>query len=436
LRLAVGALLVSGVFVLLVAVARTPLVELIAGRGYLHTALVAHVVFALDVWMLAFASVLWVLGAARAGARLGRLAPLGLAMAAAGAVLLTAVPLAGLGQPIMSDYLPILVHPVFLLGLVAFFLGIACVAVAFLSAVRWRDASLPLAVQCLGAAAVAYLGALAAAGLAAWRWGTFDHATLVWGGGHLLQVVNATALIALWLVMGPPISSRAARIVRVSLPCAGLAVLLVLLVPIALVPWETVSPYFWAAAGLPLFVTWLVIMFALLRGGKPQVDALQRGFLYFSLVLLPVGGVIALPGMGSDTRVTAHYHAVVGAVTMMFMGQTYHLLGRMRIPIAVRWMARAEPYLYGYGLLSLVGGLYLAGEAGTTRKTFEAIARGEWTLAGALFVIGAVATIAGGIAFVTSTGVSLLSEASFARRLEAPSPRVVRTAEVPVRTRG
>jgi hypothetical protein len=137
LRLAVAALLVSGVFVVLVAIARTPLVELITGRGYLYTALVGHVVFALDIWLLSFAAVLWVLGMAHSGALPARIVGLGAVLAALGSALLAAVPLAGLGQPIMADYVPVLVHPVFLLGFGLFFAGIALPAVALLAALDW-----------------------------------------------------------------------------------------------------------------------------------------------------------------------------------------------------------------------------------------------------------------------------------------------------------
>lgn len=458
LRLAVAALLVSGVFVLLVAVARTPLVELVVGRGYIHVALVAHVIFALDVWLLAFAALLWLLAAERRQSSsrgpvsplfLGeggadgvagrpshlRTARLGLLLGSLGAALLAGVPLAGLGQPVMADYVPILLHPAFVLGLGLFFGGIASAAVGFLSSVRWLRPAPPVEVQALGMGALAYLAGLASVGLAALRWGVADHATLVWGAGHLFQVVNASALLALWLGAVPAVGPRGRALLRLSLPGFGLAIALALLVPVSAIHWEAVAPLFWAATGAPLVVAWLVVVEVLVRRGLEAIPRRDRPFLLFSLALLAMGGLIALPGMGNDTRVTAHYHAVVGAVTTMYMGFTYRLLWRLGVGVTWRGMARLQPHLYGYGLFALVSGLFLAGEAGTTRKTFEAIARGELTPAGALFVLGALATVGGGIAFVASAGRSLLSEASFTTARPVPAPPVHPSAPAPLASR-
>jgi hypothetical protein len=414
LRLAVAALLVSGVFVVLVAIARTPLVELVTGRGYLYTALVGHVVFALDIWLLSFSAVLWVIGMGRLGALPTRPVGLGVVVAALGAALLAAVPLAGQGQPIMADYMPVLVHPVFLLGFVVFFVGIALPAVALLAALGWFRRPAPPDLQALGIGAGAYLAALAAVVLAGARWGTVDHATLVWGGGHLLQLVNATALVSLWLRSAPVLGRIAKALVRSSLFVGGvLGIGAVLLVHLSTVRWEEVAIVFWTATGLPVVVTWLVVVAGLLARGRRGSTSRSSGpVLPLSLLLFAAGGLIALPGMGDDTRITAHYHGVVGAVTVIFMGQAYQLLPRLGLPLVWGRIARIQPYLYGGGLLLLVAGLYLAAEYGATRKTFEAISRGELTTASVLFGLGALATVVGGVAFVTSVGLSVLGEPS------------------------
>jgi hypothetical protein len=204
----------------------------------------------------------------------------------------------------------------------------------------------------------------------------------------------------------------------------------VLLVHLSTVRWEEVADFFWAGTGLPVVVTWLVVVAGLLaRGRGDSIRSSGGPCLPFSLLLFAAGGLIALPGMGNDTRITAHYHGVVGAVTMIFMGQAYQLLPRLGLPLAWGGVARIQPYLYGGGLLLLVAGLYLAAEDGATRKTFEAISRGELTPASVLFGLGALATVAGGVAFVSSMGLSLLGEPSTipARRIDNAL-----TARVPV----
>jgi hypothetical protein len=414
LRLAVTALLLSGVFVVLVAIGRTPLVEHLAGRGYLYTALVAHVVFALDVWLLSFSALLWIVGMARHGAPPGRLPWVGAVLATLGSILLAVVPLAGQGQPIMADYVPILVHPVFLVGLGLFFVGIALPAAALLAALGRLGWQAPLDVQALGIGAAAYLAALAAFVLAGARWGTVDHASLVWGGGHLLQVVNASALISLWLQSTPALGRHARALIRSNLFGAGaLAIGAVLLVLLTTVTWEAAATVFWTATGLPVVVTWLLVVPVLLARGRTRAGWSGVGpFLPLSMLLFAAGGLIALPGMGNDTRITAHYHGVVGAVTMIFMGRAYQLLPVLGVELVWVRLARVQPFLYGGGLLLLVAGLYLAAEDGATRKTFEAISRGELSLASTLFGLGALATVAGGVAFVSGVGLSLIGSPS------------------------
>ncbi|MBI3965584.1 MAG: hypothetical protein HY329_08115 [Chloroflexi bacterium] len=428
LRLAVFALLASGGFVLVVAIARTPLVSLIVGRSYLQIALVAHVVFALDVWLLSFVAVLWTLESARAGAALApSLAVPGLGLAWVGATMLAGVPLAGAGQPVMADYVPVLRHPIFLLGLVAFFTGIALPAIAYLLAAGRRSRSLSLEASALCWAAMAYLGGLAAFLLAGLRWGTTDHAGLVWGAGHLFQVVNTAALVAAWLRLAPPLFRLEVWLVRACLGALGLAIALTLLVQLLPIPWGGVAMFFWALIGLPVQAAWLVIVLGFVAGGRPLGPASPaRSFLLFSLALYAVGGLIAVPGLGSDTRVTAHYHGTVGAVTMAFMGLTYRFLPELGVPVVWRWGARVQPQLYGWGLLVLIAGLYFAGEAGTARKIFESITTNPALLPAAmLFGAGALATVAGGVVFVVGVGLSLLvgpSQASSAAPLVAPAP--------------
>jgi hypothetical protein len=423
LRLAVAALLCSGLFVLLVAVGRTPLVEMIAGRGFLSVALVAHVVFALDAWLLSASAGLWVVGAARLGRPLpARPVRAGLWLGWAGTALLAAAPLTGAGQPIMADYVPVLLDPLFLLGLGAFFAGIAVVAVTFLGAARGRafsPAGLPLALGALG-----YLAALAALGLAALRWGLADYGLLVWGAGHLFQLVFATSLVTLWLMMAPVGGWLWRGLVTAGLVGFALAPPLVLASYVPPLSWGNVATSFWTALGVPLCLTWLAVTGTLVaHAWRARRWPAAGPTVPYMLALFAIGGLIALPGLGYDTRLTAHYHATVGAVTMGFMALAYRLAPALGRPLAWPRLARLQPHLYGIGLLCLVGGLYWAGEAGTTRKIFEAISTKPALLpAAALFGLGALATVAGGVAFVAGVGWSLLGGAPGRRARPAGAP--------------
>lgn len=420
LRLAVTALFLTGIFVFLVAIARTPLVVLIAGRSYLYTALVAHVTFALNVWLLSFLVVLWLAEAARLSLplRIGWLRG-SAALAWLGLGLLAVIPLAGVGQPVLADYIPILLHPLFLAGLITFGAGILVAAVGFLLAVSSRlRGGLPLPTQALTIAAVGYLAALGILALTAIRDGTSNIAGLVWGTGHLLQLANAAALIAGWLLISPIPGRRSLRLAQVSLLGFIVAIAVVTLAYALAVPWESVGALFWSGVGLPLVTTWLVTLVACIRQlRRGERRLVPRQGLLVSFILFGAGGLIPLAGMGNDTRITAHYHGVVGAVTVVFMTLAYRLLARSGLRWAWPGISRFQPHLYGGGLLLIVAGLFWAGDDGTARKTFEAISSNpSLVVAEILFALGAIATVTGGIVFVVGVGRPLLPGAAAAAR--------------------
>lgn len=435
LCLAVWALVLSGVFAFLVAIARTPLVELVAGRDYLYTALVAHVTFALNVWLLSFAAALWVIVAARLGAPLpARPAWVSLALGWVGTILLAAVPLVGWGAPVMADYVPTLEHPLFYLGLSAYISGVCVTAVCFLTSLLRRRSGLPLEAQALGLSACAYLGAIASFVLVGVKGEASDYASLVWGGGHLFQVVNSAALVAAWWMAAPGNIRACGFAVRVSFIGFVIALAAVELFSVTALPWDFFAPVFWAGLAVPVVTAWLVTARILYRWHKDTgLSLVEVSPLFFSLALYGVGGLIALTGMENDTRVTAHYHGVVGAVTVMFMGLTYRIFSWLGVGIQWKRVVRLQPYVYGSGLLLLIAGMFWAGEVGATRKTFEAIPKDPSLLAASAFIgIGALTTVVGGGAFVLAAGRSLLGELSYARPSARSRASMARADQMPI----
>lgn len=434
LRLSIVSLFLTGMFVLLVVVGRTPLVVLVAGQGYLHTALVAHVTFALNVWLLSFIAALWVAEIIQLGRPLQRRTlRVGAALSWIGVALMAAVPLAGAGQPVLIDYVPYLDHPVFYLGMIAFAGGIAIAAASYLISLSQPFRDLRPRTLALAISAAGYLLGLAIFGLVAARGGA-DPGTLAWGTGHVFQVVNTTALMAGALLLAPPISRHLWPLIRYSLLGYVLSLSVITAGYVHGVPWGTYATAFWAGIGVPSAIIGSLILAAIVREVWRPTGARQLSFLYLAAVLFAAGGIIALlGGLGSDTRVTAHYHGVVGAVTLVFMGLTYRVLEAWHVHLTWRTAARFQALLYGGGLLMVVAGLFMAGEAGTARKVFESIATSSgWPLAAVVFILGALVTIAGGIVFVVSTGVPLLgagapaaAEAEPREAAEMPRKRLV-----------
>jgi len=111
LMLGLLSLLGSGVFSVLLVLARTPYVQnVFPWVDFFRTALVVHVDLSVLVWFLAFGGALWSLNSTPRFLGFGRLA---LLLAAAGALVIAVAPFFGAGQPLMSNYIPVLQHPLF-----------------------------------------------------------------------------------------------------------------------------------------------------------------------------------------------------------------------------------------------------------------------------------------------------------------------------------
>ncbi|RPI41623.1 MAG: cytochrome C oxidase subunit I, partial [Betaproteobacteria bacterium] len=121
LLLAVIALIVSGLLSVLLVLSRAPYVkDYFPLVDFFHVALVVHVDLSVLVWFVAFGGVLWSLNSLP---RWNAAGWLGLWLAACGAAIMSAAPFVGGGRPIMSNYIPVLDEPVFLVGLGIFALG-------------------------------------------------------------------------------------------------------------------------------------------------------------------------------------------------------------------------------------------------------------------------------------------------------------------------
>ena len=205
LWLGLAALIGAGVFSLLLVASRTPLVQNVFPLlDFFHVALVVHVDLSVLVWFLAFAGAFWSLNCTPGWLRLGWGA---LAIAAAGAALMTVSPFVGQPVPVMSNYVPVLESRLFLAGLMVFAAGVALLTLRSLGAVPRIGARLDGAGVLrfgLNAAAVSTAVAIAAF---AWSWaelpaaldGKAYYELLFWGGGHVLQFTWTLLMFVAWL---------------------------------------------------------------------------------------------------------------------------------------------------------------------------------------------------------------------------------------------
>ena len=116
-------LVAAGIFSLLLVLARTPVIQsLIPFVDFFHVALVVHVNLSVLVWLLAISAALWSLSSNGERPRWDRVS---FWLAAAGAAIMVISPFAGAGSPQMSNYVPVLDHPLFFAALALFVAGIS-----------------------------------------------------------------------------------------------------------------------------------------------------------------------------------------------------------------------------------------------------------------------------------------------------------------------
>ena len=106
LLLGLAALVIGGLFTILIVLSRTPFFqEIIPWVDFFRTALVVHVDLTVLVWFLAFSGVLWSYNSPDNCLRCGWLA---LILAVIGTLIITISPFTGESHPLMSNYVPVL----------------------------------------------------------------------------------------------------------------------------------------------------------------------------------------------------------------------------------------------------------------------------------------------------------------------------------------
>lgn len=418
LALAVASLVGSGVFSILLVLARAPYVkDLLPVADFFRVALVVHVDLSVLVWFSAFAGLLWSL---HGTPRLLGLGWAGLAAAAAGTLIMCVAPFVEAAPPVMSNYVPVLDGPVFLGGLLVFAAGCA-VLVARAMAAAPRVGTRPDGAGALrfglNAAAVSAAVALIAF---AWSWlelpdrldGKAYFEVLFWGGGHVLQFTWTLLMFAAWLWLAQASGARAPLSPRIAILLFAIGLVSVFATPVIYLAYDIVSvehyrlqTWLMRIGGGLAIVPFAVSVLAALLLANPASEQQRplRAALAWSLALFAAGGLIGVAISGNNVRIPAHYHGSIVGVTLAFMGLAYHLLPRLGYAKPDARLATLQPWLYGAGQLAHVLGLVWSGGYGVQRKVAGAdqVLRGfEQVAAMGLMGLGGLAAVAGGLLFV------------------------------------
>jgi cytochrome c oxidase subunit I len=426
LGVAVGSLLIAGLFAVILVVGRMPpFSSWVTDPLFFKRCLVVHVDLALVVWFYAFLGSLWFLLPCRDAGR--RRAQGGFALSVAGLLLVVAaVSLDGV-QPVLANYVPVLDHPLFLYGLGAFGLGLA---LTFLDGrlLPGREApggllSIPDAAR-PGLRAIGLAFVLAALTFMAGAITTpaglppeTRYELAFWGGGHVLQFASEIGMVVCWLIMITSLTGRAPLKRATAAVLFGILVLPLLSAPVLaslgadsavgrtgftrLMQWGI----------FPAVSVFLVLCLRELRRARRegQLETLRDARLIgfgISAALTVLGFVLGAMIRGPNTMVPAHYHASIGAVTATFMTMTYVLLEPLgwKIPSPrLKRYAVWQPLLFGVGQMVFAAGFALAGTTGMARKTYgadQAIRSWQDWLGLVVMGVGGLVAAAGGILFL------------------------------------
>jgi hypothetical protein len=431
LLFAIGSLVLAGLLSLTLVVGRLPFLGAVfTDPLFFKRALVVHVDLALVVWFQA--GTLAFLALALGDRLPRRVVGLAFALCGAGIVGLLAGALMPGAQPILSNYVPVIDHPVFLTGLAAWFTGAGIFFAAALAAPAPRNSALPD--DSLVALRVAALGNLIALAtfVAAWRTtlpglpaiGYYE--LLMWGGGHALQAANVATMLGLWLALlhrwsGASVLSPAASrwlLTALVLPHASLPFVALLgtsngaytEISTALMRW-TIFPVLLIVLGLGIrHVAQRWNANACGRGAPtprgdgsaalnpagegtrltapdPSVERVGVNALHLDpsrldrrLVGLAGSATLAVLGIvlgafirGSNTLVPGHYHAAIGAVTLALMAAAYDFVAAVS-PISLAAdlarRGRAQLLTFGFGQATFALGFAIAGVHGLGRKQY------------------------------------------------------------------
>ena len=434
LILALSSLAGSGLVVILIVLARTPVIyDLIPWVGSFKTALVIHVDLSTLVWFLSFGGLLATI-LLPIPALFGQVF---LLLAASGATLLIFSPFLGKDAPFLNNYVPVLDNQAFFLGLSLFAGGFGITAL-FALWQRLPDQGTDGIRALRFGAKTALALALTAFTLLAWTYAImpaelqvletkYHYEILFWSAGHVLQFTHTQFLMLSWLWLTTIVAGGVRLGFNGAILLFGLGSLPVL----ATAPWiqhtlEIDSVEFRLAfttlmtyGGLILIPAGLLVVWSL---SKASATATQHGpertALLLSLFLTAVGGALGFMIQGINVTIPAHYHGSIVAVTLAYMGVIYHLLPRLGFRSVTLHWANRQLILYGLGSFLHIIGLAWSGGHGVQRKTAGA-AQGLETLAAKLPMwvmgLGGILAVVGGIMFL------LLTFRSLANKQEHPT---------------
>lgn len=400
LMIAVSSLLLAGLLSLMLVIGRMPPFSTwMTDPEFFKRALVVHVDLALVVWFFAFGAALFTLGPGKAAHVIGKVAA---GISLVGVLLMVIAAGVPGSEPILANYIPVIDHPVFIIGLILFAIGLIMVFVSGLAGYRrylgHQLAELPVDPSAqLAFAAMAVVALLAALTFAISWLNTplpstgelaprLYYELIFWGGGHVSQVASVLTMLGAWIILLKPVLGRSPVSPTVSAILFGGLALPQFAGPIiAAMGTDTISylSSFTNMMQFGIFPFVLVFMGFVVRAfivahkegrvsAKSYLEPQMIGFLSSAALTLLGFGLGALIRQ-SNTMIPAHYHAALGAVTVALMTVSFVLLEPLGLRVRgrkMKLMARFQPALFGIGQTVFAVGFAVGGIYGLSRKAY------------------------------------------------------------------
>jgi cytochrome c oxidase subunit 1 len=412
------ALIISGVFSILLVLARTPGInQFLPGTDFFRVALVVHVDLSVLVWFIAIAGMLWSINSVPEKLSWSWAA---LYLTGLGAAIMSIAAFISPGEAIMANYIPVLDSKIFMTGLLVFGFGVMVLVLrSLISAPKVGTIIDGVAALRFGTNASVVASAVA---LMAFAWsylslsqslsGKAYYEILFWGGGHVVQFTWTLLMLVVWLWLATACGARSVLSPRLCILMFALALVSVFVAPYAYLAYDIASVehrnlHTWAmrlGGGIAIAPIALAIIFGL-HGAKKTADTSGplKAALVSSMFLFAAGGIIGALINGNNVKIPAHYHGCIVGVTLAFMGLVFHLLPQLGYGAVRGKMATAQPYIYGTGQLMHIIGLVWSGGYGVQRKVAGAdqVLRSTGEIAGmGLMGLGGLVAIIGGLIFV------------------------------------
>ncbi|MCO5267705.1 MAG: cbb3-type cytochrome c oxidase subunit I [Brumimicrobium sp.] len=430
--LSIGSLLLAGLMSLAFIFGRAPFIsKIFTDPMWVKRVLVVHVDLALIIFLYSFICGMFLL-IPRNNTKLILQKP-ALYLAIIGTLILIfnlAIPNT---TPVLNNYVPVLDHKLYLVGLLLF--GISLIMVIanrylFFNYSKYEELEFKIlakdAIPALQASAILFIVSIilfvisyfqTEKGLPTQTYYEF----MMWGGGHILQFVNAAATVAVWLMLFKKITKRTALSYKFSAILFIIYVIPPLFSPLLIQDGTSSGTYY---IGFSQYMRWgifpivstiiIVLFYQLWKAGKEKLyeeKALQNPLfngLIVSMTFMSLGFLIgaSIRGLGPNTLTPAHYHSTLGSVTIAFMTATYVLMevyGKPFPTVKVKKLAAKQPFVFGIGMLLFVIGFAYAGSHGLERKKFgtdQIIATNEAMIGLIIAGIGGLLAVTGGIMFL------------------------------------